>query len=106
MTSTETEYFQLVSDAVARLAGIRDGLQSEIASLPLGHGRRDYLARGLAQTIDQLRDLAQDQASILQAAVGPDGAWEDWMSLDDAEKAGQADRLTAKNPGRWRIVGA
>ena len=42
----------------------------------------------------------------LQAAVGPEGAWDAWMTLDTVEKADHAARLVAKAPGRWRIVEA
>ena len=42
--------------------------------------------------------------SMLQAPVGPVGAWEDWMAIDDDEKAAHAAKLVAKHPERWRIV--
>jgi hypothetical protein len=43
---------------------------------------------------------------VLQAAVGPDGAFEFWMDLDTPEKALHAARLVARAPQRWRIVAA
>jgi hypothetical protein len=43
---------------------------------------------------------------ILQAAVGPDGAWEFWMAISTAELALHAARLVARAPQRWRIVKA
>jgi hypothetical protein len=43
---------------------------------------------------------------MLQAPVGPQGAWEDWMAIDTPEKAAHAASLVAKHPERWRIVAA
>ncbi len=44
--------------------------------------------------------------TILQAAVGPNGEWENWLVIDDAEKAAHAASLADKKPYRWRIVSA
>jgi hypothetical protein len=43
---------------------------------------------------------------ILQAAVGPGGAWEDWFVIDGPDRREHADGLVEKHPRRWRIVAA
>jgi hypothetical protein len=43
---------------------------------------------------------------ILQAAVGPDGSWQDWFVIDDMDRREHANRLVDKHPGCWRIVSA
>jgi hypothetical protein len=45
-----------------------------------------------------------DKTMTLQAAVGPDGSFVFWMTIDTPAKVAHAVGLVAAAPGRWRIV--